>query len=43
MMLYNEGEGLMAMVKPYAQEGKWNDQNAQKGKLLNGENTYVKR
>lgn len=27
MMLHNEGEGLMAMVKPYAQ----------KGKLLNGE------
>jgi hypothetical protein len=40
-MLHNEGGGLMAMVKPYAQEGKWNDQ-MQKGKLLNGENTCEK-
>jgi hypothetical protein len=31
MMLHNEGGGLMAMVKPYAQEGKWNDQMHKKG------------
>jgi hypothetical protein len=31
MMLHNEGGGLMVMVKPYAQEGKWNDQMHKKG------------